>query len=321
MNAPAAEEDAGKSLWDVLAGPYSTADGAPEVTRCLGDGYEAGDRIRLGDPATGAYVMLSRFMDRYVVAEIFDARGLSGDQEGRLKALGWALESSGTSPIMPTWCTSWTWYAEEGEFLIGRAESVISALRDVLAVPEDRVRCWAWGDDGPFAVPYELRHRDERPSKRGAAEECTDWEDLRRRLDWVLQTLPTGAAVLISDSAQPRTTVQFMTHSRNGTIATSALDPELDPASLPEPGEEMTDRERRMFEIGWRPQQHYPDVADWTLGEPVVWADTGPLATQAVEALRALGCASPAELRFSTFRNGPREDPDHIGVELGLRPE
>ncbi|MGI5224056.1 TY-Chap domain-containing protein [Actinoallomurus sp. CA-142502] len=291
------------------------------MTRWLGDGYEPGDRVRLGDPATGAYVMLSRFMDRYVVAEIFDARGLSGDQEERLKALGWDLGSSGTSPIMPTWNLGWRWYEEEGEFLAGRAESVISALRDVLAVPEERVRCRAWGDDGPFAVPYRLSHLDERPTERGAAGECTDWADLRQRLDWVLQTLPTDAAVLISGPGKPRTTVQFMTHFGNGTIATSALDPELMSAYLPEPDDDdLTERERRMLELGWRPRQQTPGLAEWTLGEPVVWADIGPLATQAVEALRALGCESPAGLEFSTFRNGSKDDPDHLGAELGLRP-
>jgi hypothetical protein len=49
--------------------------------------------------------------------------------------------------------------------------------------------------------------------------------------------------------------------------------------------------------------------------------DIGPPATQAVEALRPLGCESPAEPRFETFRNGSRKDPDYLGPELGLRPE
>lgn len=40
-----------------------------------------------------------------------------------------------------------------------------------------------------------------------------------------------------------------------------------------------------------------------------MWADVGPPATQAVEALRALGRESPAELRFRTFRNGPTRTP------------
>lgn len=165
---------------------------------------------------------------------------------------------------MPTWHLSWKWYEANREFLAGRGESVVAALRDVLAVPEGRVR-------------------------RGAAERCTDWEDLRRRLDWVLQTLPTDSAVVITSPTGRTTTVQFMTHFRDDTIATSAIDPDLDPANPPEPVGEMSERARRMFEIGWKVQRHYPDVADWTLGDPVVWADIGPLATQAVEALRALG--------------------------------
>ncbi|GAA4506194.1 hypothetical protein GCM10023191_062960 [Actinoallomurus oryzae] len=325
MNA-ATDDSAGEqagpgSVWDILASPYPDSGATSLVTKYLDGGDADGARWRLGDPETGAYVVLSKFMERYVVAEVFDARGLSGDQEERLKALGWALESIGTSPITPTWTIGWRWYESDEEFLAGRAESVVGALRDVLAVPEERVRCWAWGDDGPITAPYRLRHRDERPSSRGAAEQCTDWDDLRRRLDWVLQTLPTDAAVLITCPTRGTTTVQFMTHPYNGTIATGALDPALDPACPPEPDGELTERERRMFEIGWRVRQHYPDVAEWTLGEPAVWADIGPLATQAVGALRALGCESPAELRFRTFRNGSDKDPDYLGPELGLRPE
>lgn len=105
-----------------------------------------------------------------------------------------------------------------------------------------------------------------------------------------------------------------------GCVVTSAIDPELDPADLPEPGKAMTDRARQMYEIGWRPKGHAPDFADWTLGEPVIWADTGPLAEQAIKALQALGIRDPSELTVEAFRNGAdKGDPEHVAKELGVQ--
>ncbi|MEU4836039.1 hypothetical protein [Streptosporangium sp. NPDC023615] len=204
-------DDTADSIWDVLARPYLGEAGTapPWIIRHLDNSNAPGDRIRLGDPATRTYVILSKFMDRYVHAEIFEARGLSDAQRERLHAMGWRLESTGTSQIRPTWSIGWRWYETDPEFLRGRAEAVIGALRDVLAVPPERLRCWSWGDDGPLDAPFLMKGHDERPTATGAPARCTDWEDLRRRLDWTLQTLPTESAVILTDTE--RGGVQFMT--------------------------------------------------------------------------------------------------------------
>ncbi|MGJ6965682.1 TY-Chap domain-containing protein [Streptosporangium sp. G11] len=262
---------------------------------------------------------MSKFMDRYVYAEIFEARGLSDVQRERLHALGWRLEATGTSQIRPTWSIGWTWYESDLEFLTGHAEAVIGALCDVLAVPPERLRCWSWGDDGPLDAPLFLKGRDERPTATGAPTRCTEWEDLRRRLDWVLQTLPTESAVILTNGE--RGGVQFMT-DHYGFASTGALDYRPVSTDTPDPDAPRTDRERRMFEIGWTPDTVTGKCVSWTVGSPVVWADTGPLATQAVEALRALGFHDPSELAVKTFRNGMGDEHvKHVAEELGIRPE
>ncbi|MEU4409369.1 hypothetical protein AB0F88_33075 [Streptosporangium sp. NPDC023963] len=309
------------SIWDVLARPYSGEVGSapPWIAKCLNGSNAPGDRIRLGDSATGTYVMLSKFMDRYVCAEIFEARGLSDARQERLHALGWRLEATGTSQIRPTWTVGWTWYESDLEFLTGRAEAVIGALRDVLAVPPERLRCWSWGDDGPLDAPYLLKDRDERPTATGAPARCTEWEDLRRRLDWVLQTLPTDSAVILTN--RERGGVQFMT-DHYGSMDTGALDYRPVSTEDPDPDNPGNDRERRLFELGWTPDMVTARSACWTVGSPVVWADIGPLATQAVEALRALGFHDPSELAVRTFRNGMGDEHvKHVAEELGIRPE
>ncbi|MFI6507691.1 TY-Chap domain-containing protein [Streptosporangium sp. NPDC050855] len=314
-------DDPRGSAWDVLAKPYHGEVGAapPWIVQYLDGSNVPGDRIRLGDPATRTYVILSKFMDRYVCAEIFEARGLSDVQRERLHALGWRLEATGTSQIRPTWTVSWTWYERDVEFLLGRAEAVIGALRDVLAVPPERLRCWTWGEDGPLDAPFRFRDRDERPTATGAPALCTDWEDLRRRLDWVLQTLPTDSAVILTD--RDRGGVQFMS-DRLGFMDTGALDYRPVSGELPDRDAPGNDRERRLFELGWTPETAGARSVSWTIGRPVVWADIGPLATQAVEVLRALGFHDPSELAVKTFRNGMGDEHvKHVAEELGIRPE
>ncbi len=246
------EGDPRDSIWDLLARPCSGEAGSapPWIVKCLNGSNAPGDRVRLGDSATGTYVILSKFVDRYVCAEIFEARGLSDVQRERLHALGWRLEATGTSQIRPTWTVSWEWYEGDLEFLTGRAESVIGALRDVLAVPPERLRCRSWGDDGPLDTPFFLRDRDERPTVTGAPARCTDWEDLRRRLDWVPQTLPAESAVILTD--RDRGGVQFMT-DHYGFMDTGALDHRPVSAEDPDPDTPGNDRERRLFELGWTP--------------------------------------------------------------------
>ncbi|GAA3026407.1 TY-Chap domain-containing protein [Streptosporangium longisporum] len=325
--APRGDDDTGDSIWDVLAEPHVVEYHTGEQGRfahswlvsCLDDCESAGDRVRLGDSTTGTYVMLSLFMEEYAHAEIFEARGLSDVQRERLHALGWRPETTGTSPIRPTWSLRWGWYEPDKEHLARCGEAVIGALRDVLAVPPERLRCRSWGEDGPLDVPDRLRDRDERPTATGAPALCTGWEDLRRRLDWVLLTLPTESAVVMRN--EDHGVVQFMT-GVDGLVSTGAIDHHPGGPELPEPGDPRTDRERRLFEIGWTPETATPAYIGWTLGTPIIWADAGPPATQAVEALRALGFHDPSEITVRTFRNGRGLGPvAYVAGELGLRPE
>lgn len=132
----------------------------------------------------------------------------------------------------------------------------------------------------------------------------------------MLQTLPTDAALLL-DHPETDSLVQFMTVGWSSMV-NGALSPR--PAEAPDGG--AGEHARRMRDIGWElEEESYSDRTQWTLGELQTWAGIGPAAAQAVAALREFGCASPEELRFSTFRHGSAEDPDYIEAELGVLPK
>ncbi|MCF2533248.1 TY-Chap domain-containing protein [Yinghuangia soli] len=302
------------SVWDALL--RSGSDGVPAVADLLwGEEVAAQDRVRIGPPDDAASVTLTRYSDRHVIAEVFLPEGeeLTRDQEQQLTALGWEQTESGTSPIRPTWCLEWRWYAD-AETRAPRGRAIVAALRDVLALPADRLTVRGWGNDGPFRA-YGFEEFDDRPSLRAATGPCTDWHDLRTRLDWVLSTLPADAAVVIAGPGN--SVVQFMT-TFGSTVHTSAMDSTLDAADLPtreSPGDE---RHRTFFDDGWEPSIFTAGMAEWTLGEPVIHAGAGPLARKAVTALRLLGAGTPKDLRIRAFRNGRRPDPDYVFTELGL---
>lgn len=213
------------------------------------------------------------------------------------------------------WSLSWRWF-DDASVRCARGRAVVEALRDILGLPPHDVVVRGADDDGPTDL-YSLRDFGDRPSAIDAAPQCTKWEDLQRRLDWVLTTLATDAAVVMA--GPDREVVQFMTSRHGGTLHTSVIDPELDAAKLPDPSNPGSQRARRMFAIGWRPEECAPGMAEWTLGEPVVHWGAGTVPAQAVAAARALAIPSPIALTVHAFRNGRLADPAYVPTELGLR--
>ncbi|WP_143658082.1 TY-Chap domain-containing protein [Embleya scabrispora] len=302
------------TVWDALLGRGEV----PLVADLLGGEYvEDWNRVRIGAPENSVSVTMTRRGERHVMAQVFAADGipLTAGQERDLAELGWECRKTGTSPVQPTWCLEWRWYTDAPlRAQYGRA--IVASLRDVLAVPAEQVTVRGWGDDGPFRV-HGLERFDDRPSARGAVGPCTAWDDLQVRLDWVLGTLPTDAAVVMNGPGD--SVVQFMT-TLDGTIRTAASGERLDPGNLPTPDAPGSEQSRRMFANGWRPDIAAPHFAEWTLGEPVVYAGAGPLSRKAVTALRTLGAERPDEVTVDIFRNGSRPDPTYAFSELGLTP-
>ncbi|MFJ2738198.1 TY-Chap domain-containing protein [Streptomyces sp. NPDC087440] len=300
------------TVWDALLGHGEV----PLVARYLGDEYvQDRDRLRIGAPEDSVAVTLTRCGEHHVVAEVWPPEGMSltAVQERALRELGWKNRDTGVSPARPTWCLEWRWYAD---IPTQHGRAVVAALRDVLEVPTERVTVRGWGVDGPFRV-HGLERFDDRPSARGVTGPCTAWADLRARLDWVLGTLPTDAAVVMS--GPQGSVVQFMT-TVNGTVLTGASGAELDVANLPTPDDPGSEQSRRMLADGWLPEVMGPGFAEWTLGEPVVHSGAGPLARKAVAALQTLGAERPDEVTVTVFRNGSRPDPAYAVEELGLSP-
>ncbi|WP_078981753.1 TY-Chap domain-containing protein [Embleya scabrispora] len=307
------------TVWEALLEPGSGA--VPRVADVVADDYlRTWDRVRIGVPE-GASVTMTRNGD-FVVADVFlpdGASALTADQEQALTDLGWYY-GSGSTVIDPIWTLDWRSYAD-AEVRAVRGGSVVAVLRDVLALPAEGVTVRGWGNDGPFEVGWGLERFDDRPSALGAPELCTEWDDLRPRLDWVLGTLPTDAAVVMQGPDE--SVVQFMT-SVDGTMATSAVDPELDPENVPTRDAPGSERARRMFAAGWWPTHVAgldPGEWEWTLGRPNVHAGAGSLARKAVAALRTLGAERPTDVRVRSFRNGSRPDPLYVPGELGLAKE
>ncbi|MEU8137787.1 TY-Chap domain-containing protein [Streptodolium elevatio] len=306
------------ALWDALSRPDHG--GVPYIAHLVGDeGEPDNTRVRIGAPEAGPSVTLTR-LDRFVVAEIRPADGqpLTEHQKRRLTAAEW---HHGRSSVMPVpervWSLSWRWF-DDASVRGARGRAVVEALRDVLGLPSDDVVVRGTDDDGPTEL-YSLREFGDRPSTVGAPPECTEWDDLQHRLDWVLTTLATDAAVVME--GPDREVVQFMTSRHGGSVNTSLFDPELDTAKLPDASNPGSQRARRMFAIGWRPQECAPGMAEWTLGEPVVHWGAATVPAQAVAAARALDIPSPTALTVHAFRNGRGRptDPAYVPTELGLR--
>lgn len=306
------------TIWDALLRPgYS---GVPYVADFLGGEDEADNaRLRIGLPESGPSVTLTR-QDRFVVAELWLGEGTAPptDEQKQRMADDWRYERSAVVPVArPVWSLSWRWF-DDAPVRAARGRAVVELLRDVLALPAEHVAVRGADDNGPTDL-YRLRDFDDRPTASGAAPACADWDDLRRRLDWLVTTLAADSAVILSGPGDA--VVQFMTARHGGSIATSVIDPALDPDRLPREADPGSERARRMFAGGWYPAPVAPGVAEWTLGDREIHGGADAFPRQAVDALQALGAGSPAELTVRSFRNGPHPDPAYVAAELGLRPD
>lgn len=307
-----------RTIWDALLRPgYS---GVPYVADFLGDEDEADNaRLRIGLPESGPSVTLTR-QDRFVVAELWLGEGTAPltDVQKQQMADNWRYERSAVVPItQPVWSLSWRWF-DDVPVRAARGRAVVELLRDILVLPAEQVVVRSADDDGPTDL-YRLRDFDDRPTASGVAPECADWDDLRRRLDWLVTTLANDSAVILSGPGNA--VVQFMTARHGSSIVTSVIDPALDPDRLPREADPGSERARRMFADGWCPGPVAPGVAEWTLGEPEVHWGADVFPRRAVDALRALGAGGPAELTVRAFRNGRHPDLAYVAAELGLRPE
>lgn len=304
------------ALWDALSRPDHA--GIPYVAHLVGDeGEPDNTRVRIGAPEAGPSVTLTR-LDDFVVAEIRAGDGvpLTADQERLLAAAEWRHGPSSVMPVREhVWSLSWRWYGD-ASVRGARGRAVVEALRDVLRLSADDVVVRGADDDGPTEL-YSVEDFGDRPSAVGGAPECTEWDDLQRRLDWVLTTLAADSAVVMAGPGGE--VVQFMTGPHGGSLYTSVMDPELDAARLPDASNPGSERARSMFATGWRPQECAPGIAEWTLGEPIVHWGASTVPAQAVAAARALGIPSPTALTVHAFRNGPHPDPTYVPTELGLR--
>ncbi|MGW9209769.1 TY-Chap domain-containing protein [Embleya sp. NPDC055664] len=304
------------ALWDALSRPNHA--GIPYIALLVGDeGEPDNTRVRIGAPEAGPSVTLTRLND-FVVAEIRAGDGvpLTADQERLLAAAEWHHGWSSVVPVRePVRSLSWRWYSN-AQVRGARGRAVVEALRDVLRLPPDDVVIRGADDDGPTEL-YSVKNFGDRPSAVGSAPVCTEWDDLQRRLDWVLTTLAVDSAVVMA--GPDGEVVQFMTGPHGGSLYTSVMDPELDAAELPDASNPGSERARRMFASGWRPQECAPGIAEWTLGVPIVHWGAGTVPAQAVAAARALGIPSPTALTVRAFRNGPHTDPAYVPTELGLR--
>ncbi|WP_436497001.1 TY-Chap domain-containing protein [Actinokineospora sp. HUAS TT18] len=183
------------------------------------------------------------------------------------------------------------------------AQTVVAVLREGLSVSPERLRVRVWDDNEPGGT-YGLA--TDQPTESGAPQVATDWADFTARLDWVLQTLPYNAVLIISSprpSPDEWCYVQYMKRHRLVSEASA-----MDVAGL---GPEFA---RKLTALGWTATE-----ANWTGPEVAVDHDTRGVPERTVATFReAFGLSSPQGLEFTAFRNGSSDDLGYLVAELGL---
>ncbi|MFF2082762.1 hypothetical protein ACFVVM_03265 [Nocardia sp. NPDC058176] len=199
--------------------------------------------------------------------------------------------------------------------------SVIEVMRDVLGMSPDHLRSSVWGRDRPgddtgwglasVAVP-------DRPTRRGRAEQCTDWADFVDRLEWVLTTMPWSGVLIISAP------------SCTGVSSFVQFYCELDvlpEVILHDHGElSPEDCRRRMYELGWSESDSLPEIDAPLWVDPNSETETRPwrraLATRTAETFRSvLSVDNPQHLNFTAFCQNFDDDLAYLAAELGIRRE
>lgn len=198
-------------------------------------------------------------------------------------------------------------------------ESVVCVMRDGLGMSLDNLRSRVWSHDGPGDAdrwgPLTIASPD-RPTLRGAPEQCTEWGDFASRLEWALTTMPRNSALILA--APTRThAASFIQFACDKDAATEIV--------LHDTGDlDVEECDRRMSSLGWS-----RDVARLPEIDAPLWIDedenTELRPTREVLAARTaatfrdvLSVSNPQQLRFNAFRHASDDDCGHLDAELGI---
>lgn len=199
------------------------------------------------------------------------------------------------------------------------AAAVVEVLRDGLGATPERLRYSTFDDNGPVEALYGKTRKltsvaPDRPSERGAAEKCCDWRGFVERLEWVLTTLPRGAALTFSAPGVDRDTCFLQFVNDNFAIANESV-------MWESAGLSRDEFHHRMTQLGWTwaPQQAYDlEHPRWTAprGRQGGNVALGDAAQRTAATFRdVLGVTGPNEVAFSSWGHVAMS---HLETELGI---
>lgn len=302
-----------------------------------------GDRLRLRDSVTGRTAVLMVDDESVVVSLALPDEPDAGERTatilrgqrttsfahrsdpvtGRLVAFEEPLWSPSRwdEPEGRVWQTGWRLGADYANEV---AEGVVTVLRDGWGARiEDLQFSTSTLRKGPTDyLPGLCAHNPvtpQRPSQRGSAERCTDWDDFVGRLDWALATMPANCAVVLHAPTQQYGSYEVeFAHTGNAVHTMCCIRDAT--------GVDIDIFDPPMAELGWKPDWSYPHT-----NEDPLWrgssapissvADSQHHAADTVGALRdILGVTAPDELEFEGYvisLNQPKAM-SYLETELGV---
>lgn len=198
-------------------------------------------------------------------------------------------------------------------------ESVVGVMRDGLEMSVDDLRSKVWSHDGPGdAGRWDLLMvaSPDRPTLRGAPEQCTEWGDFASRLEWALTTMPRNSALILAAPTRSRD-ASFIQFACDKDAATEII--------LHDIGDlDVEECDRRMSSLGWsRDEARLPQI------DAPLWIDEDEntelrptrevLASRTAATFRdVLSVPDPQQLRFTAFRHASDDDCGYLDAELGI---
>ncbi|MFD6392590.1 hypothetical protein [Nocardia sp. NPDC060259] len=216
------------------------------------------------------------------------------------------------------WQTGWRHTAgNRDEFAV----AIVAVIRDGLGSTSPELSVSAYNDYGPTRTPCVGTVPPGRPTARGMAPRCGDWDELAERLEWVLSTLPLFGTVNVSIPGSSL----FVQLGREEAAAVHGWCLGWQEVGLP-----RQEVNGRMRDLGWLwavpPNlEGIDDTPNW-LTPPAGRGTADPtvrhMVTMAIETLRAVGGVDqPARLAVDAFCNlRGGDDMSYVSAELGLRP-
>ncbi|MVU81605.1 hypothetical protein GPX89_30740 [Nocardia sp. ET3-3] len=201
------------------------------------------------------------------------------------------------------------------------AAALVEIFRDSWGASPQRLRYTAAGVEGPKSALYGLSFRltavaSDRPTERGAAETCTDWDDFAQRLEWALNTLPFGAVLNVhAPSTDPD--YGFVGFTNQSGISSLC---KVGPTTT----RDLEELRQRMSGLGWRWDPYsgrgieYPG---WLAPPSRTRLDStlGSLIPRVVATLRdVFGVMHPKELTFAADSCTDDSSLAYLDAELGL---